>query len=81
MEKITVAEDNEFSIIIADFIETLANTEKFVLKIWINSEIPYEFDETCDFYFMQEGFRVLSMKRIDWFFYDNIVSMRLYHES
>lgn len=81
MDKITIAEDNEFTILIADLIETLAGTTRFVLKVWINgSEVPYIFTDEDNFYFMQEGFRVSQKKHIDWFFYDNIVSMRLHYD-
>ena len=81
MDCISVAEDNEFTILIGDFIKTLAGTDRFVLKVWITgSEVPYIFTDEDKFYFMQEGFRVSQGKHIDWFFYDNIVSMRLHYE-
>ena len=82
MVRISVNDDSEFTLFIADLIETLAQTEKFVLKIWINgSELPFEFDNACSFYFMQEGFRVDTGEFIDYIFYDNIVSLRLMYES
>lgn len=82
MGSITIADDNEFTVLIADFIETLAGTVQFSLKIWISgSEIPFAFNHRDNFHFMQEGFRVSSENLIEWFFYDNIVSMRLYYES
>ena len=78
---ITVAKDNDFTIIIADFIKILASANRFVLKIWISgSEVPYIFSDEDKFYFMQEGFRVTQKKHTDWFFYDNIVSMRLHYD-
>ena len=82
MADISIADDNDFTIIIADLIETLAGTSKFVLKIWITgSEVPYLFTDEDKFYFMQEGFRVSQKKHIDWFFYDNIVSVRLHYDK
>ena len=82
MADIKVADDNDFTVLIADFIETLSGTDKFVLKIWITgSEIPYVFHYDDHFYFMQEGFRVDNGERIDWFFYDNIVSVRLHYDK
>ena len=78
---VTVHQDSEFSILVADFIETVASTTKFLLLIWINgSELPFEFDQDCIFYFMQEGFRVSKNKTIDYIFYDNIASVRLDYE-
>lgn len=79
---ITIADDNEFTVLIADFIETLAGTGKFVLKIWINgNEIPYKFTDEDSFYFMQEGVRISSLGHIDWFFYDTITTMRLFYDK
>ena len=82
MANISIADDNEFTIMIADFIETLAGTGEFILKIWINnSEIPYVYNEKDSFYFMQEGFRVSSKGVIDWFFYDTISTVRLHYDK
>ena len=82
MGNIKVAGDNEFTVLIADFIETLAGTGEFILKIWINnSEIPYVYDEKNSFYFMQEGFRVSGRGVIDWFFYDTISTVRLHYDK
>ena len=79
---ISIAEDNEFSIVIADFIETLAGTDMFVIKIWINgNELPLSYNHWCNFYFMQEGFRVDTGKRIEWIFYDTITMMELKYEG
>ena len=78
---IEIADDNEFSVIIADFIKTLARIGKFDLLIWVNgSELPFEFDQHCKFYFMQEGFRVINDNVIDYIFYDNIASLRVFYE-
>ena len=78
---ISVADDNEFSVIIANFIETIAKIERFDLLVWLNgSELPFEFDQTCNFHFMQEGFRVSNGSRIDYIFYDNIASLRVVYE-
>ena len=79
---ITVHDDSEFTILIADFIETLAKTERFQLRVWISgSELPIPLDETCIFHFMQEGFRVTIGNKILWIFYDTINSMELEYES
>ena len=78
---VTVHEDSEFSILVADFIETIASTTKFLLLVWINgSELPFEFNQNCTFHFMQEGFRVSNGNTIDYIFYDNIATVRLVYE-
>lgn len=78
---ISIAEENEFTVLVADLIETLAKTKKFELLVWINgTELPFEFDQHCTFYFMQEGFRVSHDNVIDYIFYDNIASVRLVYE-
>ena len=75
---ISIDDNSEYTLLIADFIETLAQTESFILKVWINgSELPFEFSSDFCFYFMQEGFRVDDGFQIDYIFYDNIMSMRL----
>ena len=78
---ISVAEDNEFSVIVADIIETIAKVEKFDLLVWVNgSEIAYEFDQHCNFHFMHEGCRVVRDNLIDYIFYDNITTLRVIYE-
>ena len=82
MGQVSVADDNEFTIIIGDFIKVLAGADRFVLKIWITgSEVPYIFTDEDKFHFMQEGFRVSQGNHTDWFFYDNIVSVRLHYDK
>lgn len=79
---ITLEEDNEYSVIIADLIETLSATNKFELKIWIRgTEIPYIYYDDCNFHFMQEGVRIMVDNRIDWMFYDEIATVRCIYES
>lgn len=75
---VSIDENAEYTLFIADFIETLSHTENFLLKIWIsNVELPFEFNQDCSFYFTQEGFRVDDGKMIDFIFYDNIASLRI----
>lgn len=79
---ISIDKESEYTLFIADFIETLSQTEKFTLKIWINgSELPFDFNQDCSFYFTQEGFRVDTGELIDYIFYDNIMSLRIIYES
>ena len=78
---ITIEEDNEFTVIVANFIETIAKMDKFDLLVWVNgSELPFEFSQNCRFHFMQEGFRVTNDGVIDYIFYDNIASLRIVYE-
>lgn len=75
---IKLCEDCEFTTIFADFIEVLAGENSFTVKIWVNgSEIPFEYDHTAEFFFLQEGLRVTYDDKVDWLFYDTIVSMRV----
>ena len=79
---IAIDENSEYALFIADFIETLSQTEHFLLKVWITgSELPFEFTDECSFFFTQEGFRVDTGKMIDYIFYDNILSLRIIYES
>lgn len=85
--KISVDKDSEFTVTLKDFIETLSQQDEFLLKIWVNgSEIPYEYENNCDFHFMSEGIRITrhrkyedlgEFKTIDYVLYDTIVAMRL----
>lgn len=78
---ISIDKNSEYTLLIADLIETLSATEKFNLKVWINtSELPLEFCQEDCFYFMQEGFRVDNGKVIDYIFYDNIASMKIIYD-
>lgn len=79
---ISIDDNSEYTLFIADFIETLSMTGKFTLKVWINgSELPFEFSDECSFYFTQEGFRVDTGELIDYIFYDNIMSLRIVYEG
>lgn len=78
---IKVAEDNEFTVLIADLIETMARLDKFTLELWIGSELPITVNESCDYYFMQEGVRISAGRKILWIFYDLIVMVRLNYEG
>ncbi len=75
---ICVDENAEFTLLIADLIETLSKTSHFIFKVWItSSELPLEYDEESCFYFTQEGFRVDNGSVIDYIFYDNIMSFKI----
>lgn len=72
---IELCDDCDYSILIADLIATLLTYDKdgksFILKIWINgSELPFEFESSNHFSFLQEGLRVESMDKIEYLFYD-----------
>ena len=79
---VNLCDDCDFSTLIADIIETIAGTEKFELKIWINgSELPLTTNECCNFYFLQEGVRISAGRQIVWVFYDTINGMKLEIQS
>ena len=72
---IEVCDDCDYTVLIADLIATLMIYDKdeksFTLKIWINgTELPFEFDCSSHFDFLQEGLRVETNERIVYLFYD-----------
>ncbi len=72
---IEVCDDCDYTVLIADLIATLMTYDKdkkpFILKIWItSSELPFEFDCSSHFNFLQEGLRVETNERIVYLFYD-----------
>ena len=72
---IEVCDDCEYTVLIADLIATLMTYDKdnkpFTLKIWVTgSELPFEFDYSSHFDFLQEGLRVETNERIVYLFYD-----------
>ena len=75
---ITLCDDCEFSILIADLIKTISNTEKYLLKIWLRgTELPFKYSYERDYHFMQEGVRIMDDRHIDWIFYDEIAFVRV----
>lgn len=74
---IELCDDCDYTVLIADLIATLMIYDKdkkpFVLKIWITgSELPFEFDCSSHFNFLQEGLRVETREKIVYLFYDMI---------
>ena len=79
---IEILDDCEFTVLMAEFIKSLAGHDKFTVKIWISgSEIAYTYNHKSDFMFMQEGFSINTGEWIDYLYYDTIVAMRIYYES
>lgn len=79
---ISLCEDCEYTITIADLIATLMTKEKegesYQLKIWYsNTELPFIFDSDCLFDFLQEGLRVEDKTGIRYVFYDLITSIEV----
>lgn len=79
---ISLCDDCDYTILIADLIATLMVNEKyeepFELKIWYsNTEIPFVFDSNCQFDFLQEGLRVTDGTVIKYLFYDLITSIEV----
>ena len=79
---ITLCDDCEFSILVADLIKTINDTSKFLLKIWLRgTELSFNYSDEWNYHFMQEGVRIMNNEQIDWIFYDEIAFVRVYYES
>ena len=79
---ISVCQDCEYTVLIADLIETLSAMDKFVLRIWIgNNELPFLFNHEYDIKFLQEGIRIQKMNVVEYIFYDVITELRVIDES
>ena len=79
---ITLCDDCEFSILVADLIKTINDTSKFLLKIWLRgTELSFNYSDEWDYHFMQEGVRIMNNEQIDWIFYDEIAFVRVYYEN
>ena len=79
---IEVCDDCEYTVLIADLIATLMTKDKhdesFILKIWITgSELPFEFDSSNHFDFLQEGIRIETKERIVYLFYDILTQVEV----
>lgn len=80
---ISVCDDCEYTVIIADLIITLSDLEKkephlFTLKIWSSGrELPFEFENHCDFNFLQEGIRIEDGRAVMYIYYDTIEYVRV----
>lgn len=80
---ISLCEECEFSVVVADLIESMSSITNFKILIWVNgSEIPFTYHSSeCDFHFLQEGVRVTHGKKVDYLFYDTMVTVRVEDES
>ena len=79
---ISIEDDNEYSVLIADLIKTLGGTDKYILKIWLRGvELAFKYSNEWNYHFMQEGVRIMNHEQIDWIFYDEIAFVRVYYES
>lgn len=78
---IELCDECEYTILIADLIATLMvylkDDESFTLKIWYNTELPFEFTSESYFNFLQEGLRVEDKSGIKYIFYDLITSIEV----
>ena len=75
---ISLCENCDFSILVADMIEKMSSMDLFVVKIWLNNaELPFIFDSDHDFYFMQEGIRISTKKNVMYIFYDVITFVKI----
>lgn len=79
---IELCDECDYTILIADLIATLMSKDKdnesFTLNVWLHGcELPFEFDSSSFFNFLQEGFRVEDNERIMYIFYDEIEYVRV----
>ena len=75
---IKVCDDCEYTILIADLIETLASLDEFILKIWITgTELPFTCDDRMDLDFLQEGIRFSNENVVLYIFYDTIATIKV----
>jgi len=79
---IDVCDDCEYTITIADLIETLASCDKFVIRIWLTgSELPFVYNQNHDFIFLQESIRICDGRSVMYIFYDMISYVRVINED
>ncbi len=81
---IDVGDDCEFATLIAELIKTLSAFDKglFVLKVWVTgTELPFIFENHCDFLFLQEGIRITDKEDVLFLWYDTIAYIRVINES
>lgn len=79
---IHIIEGCEYTTLIANLIETLSALDSkgiFELKIWlIGTPTPFEFDNTCEFDFANEGVRIInSYGEIYYIFYDRFDCIKI----
>ena len=75
---ISVEDNSEFTITVADLIKTLAKLDKFTLFIWVSTlQLPFEFTEMDDFMFMQESLKVITDTDVEYIFYDIITGLKV----
>ena len=79
---ISVCDDCEYTVTIADLIETLAGLDKYLLRIWVTvSELPFVFNQGYDLNFLQESIRIQRGNVVEYIFYDLISYVRVINES
>lgn len=65
-------DDCEYSVLIAELMTYLSGLDDFIMKIWANSEIPFTLHGMWDYYFLQEGLKVDTGKKMIYIPYDVI---------
>ena len=77
---ISLEDDSEFTLSIADMIKTLNKLNAYEVKIWIiGSELPICFNEKDDVVFIQESIKIIG-EEIQYIFYDNIVHIKIVYD-
>ena len=80
---IDVCDDCEYTVLIADLIITMNQLQEtppnlFTLKIWTTGrDLPFTFENHCDFHFLQEGIRIEDERAVMYVWYDCIEYIRV----
>ena len=75
---IDVCDDCEYTVSMANLIETLAKLDSFTIQLWINNiEIPLKFTQDDDFLFLQESIRIENDLGVAYVLYDMITHMEV----
>lgn len=70
---ISVCEDCEYTILIADLIQTIDKLYSFTLLVWNhNRDMPLKYTSDYDFHFLQEGIRVDNTYSVVYLYYDEM---------
>ena len=74
---ISVDDDSEYTITIADLIKTLSKLDEFILLIWTSSDLPFKFTDKDDFLFLQESVKIVTDCKVEYIFYDIITGLKV----
>ena len=70
--------DCEYSFMIADLMVMLSGLDKYVVKIWVGSELAFKYSDEWDILFIQEGMKFKRDNRVSYIPYDIIVNIQVF---